>query len=83
MVDRIGEFARSYWLVLASVIGAAAGWGALYERVDSGDRKLDRLSATMERVEPLLAATVARGDATDRRVADIIDRVKLLEAARR
>ena len=82
MVDRLGELARSYWMVVSTVIAAAVAWGVMYQKLDGATSTLAKLDARFDQVVTATATNTEHGKATDVRLADIIDRVRALERQR-
>lgn len=82
MVDKMGDFARSYWPVFAGIVAASVAWGALYTRVDTAAADVRAMRADVSQLAAGMAGTTARAQASDQRIADLFDRVRLLEQRR-
>jgi hypothetical protein len=82
MVETAGRIIRSNWPVIVAVLAGAVGYGALYERAYSTSTAVEKLSASFDKFNAGLAAETEHGKSQDQRMADVIDRVRLLELRR-
>lgn len=79
MVEKVGELARSYWPVVAGVVGAAVAWGALYEQGRQSAATLERMVAVVQRIDVTAGATAEHVRVSDQTTADLLARVRTLE----
>lgn len=79
---RIGELVRTYWVPVVGLLASAVAYGALYQRVDDGGKKLDGLVATVQSIDRNLAGATEHAKGADAQYADLLERVRVLERRR-
>lgn len=89
MTDKIGEFTRSYWPVIAGLVAVAVAWGVSTAQIAGVARsneivlsKLDRQSDALTDIKADVAGIRATNASAAAVVADLQARVRAVEARR-
>ena len=80
MTDRLGEFARSYWVVIVAALVMAAAWGTTTAQLAWVGRTVDTVNTKLDVALPTIAANAATVAVTRTDIADLRERLHALEA---
>lgn len=82
MTDKIGEFARSYWPVIAALLMIAAAWGTSTAQIGWLDASVKGIGTKLDTMSLDVATIKATGHYTTQEIADLRERVREIERRR-
>lgn len=80
MVDKMGEFARSYWLPIAGALLLAAAWGTSTAQIAAIGTSQDKMTVKLDGITASVASLQTSTQYTNQDIAELRSRMRLLEA---